>query len=143
MALPLAQELKPHLVIYDCMDELSAFMSAPRQLLQTNAFDRDFFGARNADFHRDLTQPCSATDAEMPGLADQQRPSITRVHFGQNAMKRQASIVGRRLVPQDALAMMLPLGMNKNGIRPAWSKKVRRGDWMADGNKCRCYARLM
>ena len=34
MALPLAQELKPRLVIYDCMDELSAFLNAPRQLLQ-------------------------------------------------------------------------------------------------------------
>mgnify|MGYP000356644648 FL=1 len=34
MALPLAQELKPRLVIYDCMDELSGFLNAPRQLLQ-------------------------------------------------------------------------------------------------------------
>lgn len=34
MALPLMQELKPRKVIYDCMDELSAFRNAPRQLLQ-------------------------------------------------------------------------------------------------------------
>ncbi|MHB8914620.1 MAG: FAD-dependent oxidoreductase [Thiobacillus sp.] len=34
MALPLAQELKARVVIYDCMDELSAFLNAPRQLLQ-------------------------------------------------------------------------------------------------------------
>ena len=34
MALPLAAELQPRAVIYDCMDELSAFMNAPRQLIQ-------------------------------------------------------------------------------------------------------------
>jgi UDP-galactopyranose mutase len=34
MALPLAQRLTPRAVIYDCMDELSAFLHAPRQLQQ-------------------------------------------------------------------------------------------------------------
>jgi protoporphyrinogen oxidase/glycosyltransferase involved in cell wall biosynthesis len=34
MALPLIDELRPRAVIYDCMDELSAFMNAPRQLVQ-------------------------------------------------------------------------------------------------------------
>lgn len=34
MALPLMQELAPAVVVYDCMDELSAFRNAPRQLLQ-------------------------------------------------------------------------------------------------------------
>lgn len=34
MALPLLQELKPRLVIYDCMDELASFKNAPKQLLQ-------------------------------------------------------------------------------------------------------------
>lgn len=34
MALPLLQELNPALVVYDCMDELSAFKNAPRQMLQ-------------------------------------------------------------------------------------------------------------
>jgi UDP-galactopyranose mutase len=34
MALPLMQQLQPRFVIYDCMDELSAFRNAPRQLLQ-------------------------------------------------------------------------------------------------------------
>jgi UDP-galactopyranose mutase len=34
MALPLASGLKPRAIIYDCMDELSAFMQAPRQLIQ-------------------------------------------------------------------------------------------------------------
>ncbi|KRB92384.1 FAD-dependent oxidoreductase [Duganella sp. Root198D2] len=34
MALPLLQGLHPSLVIYDCMDELSAFKNPPKQLLQ-------------------------------------------------------------------------------------------------------------
>jgi protoporphyrinogen oxidase/glycosyltransferase involved in cell wall biosynthesis len=34
MALPLMQDLSPRVVVYDCMDELSAFRNAPRQLLQ-------------------------------------------------------------------------------------------------------------
>ncbi len=34
MALPLARKLSPRVIVYDCMDELSAFLNAPRQLLQ-------------------------------------------------------------------------------------------------------------
>src|SRR5262249_11484315 len=34
MALPLADSLRPAAIIYDCMDELSAFLGAPPQLLQ-------------------------------------------------------------------------------------------------------------
>ncbi len=34
MALPLADGLKPQAVVYDCMDELSAFLNAPPQLLE-------------------------------------------------------------------------------------------------------------
>jgi glycosyltransferase involved in cell wall biosynthesis len=34
MALPLATELAPRGVVYDCMDELTAFRHAPRQLVQ-------------------------------------------------------------------------------------------------------------
>ncbi|MDQ2821340.1 MAG: glycosyltransferase [Pseudomonadota bacterium] len=34
MALPLLQGLDPSLVVYDCMDELSAFKNPPKQLLQ-------------------------------------------------------------------------------------------------------------
>jgi UDP-galactopyranose mutase len=34
MALPLISEMQPRLVVYDCMDELSAFKDAPRQLRQ-------------------------------------------------------------------------------------------------------------
>ncbi len=34
MALPLARELNPRIVVYDAMDELSAFLNAPPELLQ-------------------------------------------------------------------------------------------------------------
>lgn len=34
MALPLIQDSNPAAIVYDCMDELSAFLNAPRQLLQ-------------------------------------------------------------------------------------------------------------
>ncbi len=34
MALPLAEGLSPRAVVYDCMDELSAFLNAPPQLLE-------------------------------------------------------------------------------------------------------------
>jgi UDP-galactopyranose mutase len=37
MALPLAQGLQPKAVVYDCMDELSAFLNAPPQLLEREA----------------------------------------------------------------------------------------------------------
>jgi UDP-galactopyranose mutase len=34
MALPLLQRVDPSVVVYDCMDELSAFLNAPRELIQ-------------------------------------------------------------------------------------------------------------
>ncbi|MBJ6752307.1 glycosyltransferase [Geomonas anaerohicana] len=34
MALPLAATLKPRLVVYDCMDELSGFLDAPKELAE-------------------------------------------------------------------------------------------------------------
>jgi UDP-galactopyranose mutase len=34
MALPLLQDLRPRAIVYDCMDELSAFKNAPQQLMQ-------------------------------------------------------------------------------------------------------------
>ncbi|HEY0065290.1 MAG TPA: glycosyltransferase [Telluria sp.] len=65
MALPLLQLFQPSLVVYDCMDELSAFKNAPKQLLQResallNMADIVFTGgpslyqakrARNANVH--------------------------------------------------------------------------------------------
>lgn len=74
MALPFASGLNPSGVIYDCMDELSAFKHAPRQLLQReNALfkiaDLVFTGGRsiyNAKKNRHPDVHCfpSSVDAE-------------------------------------------------------------------------------
>jgi UDP-galactopyranose mutase len=37
MALPLLEGLKPQAIVYDCMDELSAFLNAPPELLEREA----------------------------------------------------------------------------------------------------------
>jgi UDP-galactopyranose mutase len=37
MALPLAEEVRPQALVYDCMDDLSAFLSAPPQLAEREA----------------------------------------------------------------------------------------------------------
>src|SRR5579872_1581317 len=37
MALPLVEDLKPKAIVYDCMDELSAFLNAPPKLLEREA----------------------------------------------------------------------------------------------------------
>ena len=52
MAMPLAAELTPEGIVYDCMDELAAFKNAPRQLLQREnalfkAADLVFTGGRS------------------------------------------------------------------------------------------------
>ncbi|HSV35532.1 MAG TPA: glycosyltransferase [Ramlibacter sp.] len=74
MALPLATELSPRGVVYDCMDELAAFKNAPRQLVQReNALfkmaDLVFTGGRsiyNAKKGRHADVHCfpSSVDAE-------------------------------------------------------------------------------
>jgi glycosyltransferase involved in cell wall biosynthesis len=47
MALPLLKLIEPSLVVYDCMDELSAFKNAPAQLLQR---ERDLLDAADIVF---------------------------------------------------------------------------------------------
>ena len=47
MALPLAAELAPRAIIYDCMDELSAFKNAPQQLLDR---ERELLAVADAVF---------------------------------------------------------------------------------------------
>lgn len=74
MALPLATELAPRGVVYDCMDELTLFKHAPRQLVQReNALfkmaDLVFTGGRslyNAKRHRHPDVHCfpSSVDAQ-------------------------------------------------------------------------------
>ena len=84
MALPLATELTPRGVVYDCMDELTAFRNAPRQLVQReNALfkmaDLVFTGGRslyNAKKGRHPDVHCfpSSVDAKHFSKATQDHP---------------------------------------------------------------------
>ncbi|NPC54799.1 glycosyltransferase family 1 protein [Caenimonas soli] len=84
MALPLATGLTPRGVVYDCMDELSAFKNAPRQLVQReNALfklaDLVFTGGRsiyNAKRSRHPDVHCfpSSVDAKHFAKATQDHP---------------------------------------------------------------------
>jgi glycosyltransferase involved in cell wall biosynthesis len=83
MALPLATELAPRGVVYDCMDELTLFKHAPRQLVQReNALfkmaDLVFTGGRslyNAKRNRHPDVHCfpSSVDARHFSKADEHR----------------------------------------------------------------------
>ncbi|MGJ7543339.1 FAD-dependent oxidoreductase [Variovorax sp. LT1R16] len=97
MAMPLAAGLSPVGVVYDCMDELSAFRHAPRQLLQRESAlfhmaDLVFTGGqslyeskreRHADTHcfpssvdaAHFSQP-SMADSDHPAQADIGRPRL-------------------------------------------------------------------
>jgi UDP-galactopyranose mutase len=84
MAVPLGAELTPRGVVYDCMDELSAFKNAPRQLIQReNALfkmaDLVFTGGRsiyNAKRNRHPDVHCfpSSVDAAHFRKATQDHP---------------------------------------------------------------------
>ena len=94
MALPLATELAPRGVVYDCMDELTLFKHAPRQLVQReNALfkmaDLVFTGGRslyNAKRTRHPDVHCfpSSVDAKHFAQADEHRllAGIARPRLG-------------------------------------------------------------
>ena len=73
MALPLLQGLQPTRIVYDCMDELSAFRNAPRQLLQRenallNIADLVFTGGPSlyeAKRHRHHNAHCFASSVDV------------------------------------------------------------------------------
>ncbi|HEY8357855.1 MAG TPA: glycosyltransferase [Ramlibacter sp.] len=89
MALPLAEQLEPGGVIYDCMDELSAFKNAPQQLLDQETellriSDVVFTGGRslyNAKQHRHHNIHCfpSSVDAQHFRRAAQDHPKQAHV----------------------------------------------------------------
>lgn len=73
MALPLLKQCDPDLVVYDCMDELSAFANAPKQLLQResallNIADLVFTGGPSlyqAKRHRTSSAHCFASSVDV------------------------------------------------------------------------------
>jgi glycosyltransferase involved in cell wall biosynthesis len=103
MALPLLAHLKPAAVVYDCMDELSAFAGAPRQMRQREsalikAADVVFTGGPSLyeakrDSHPNVHCLPSAVDARHYAPASQ--PVSTEVAQAVHAL--QAGIPGPRL----------------------------------------------
>jgi len=86
MALPLVPALEPQALIYDCMDELSAFFNAPRQLLQrgrcpVQVADLVFTGgaslyqAKKGSHHNVHCFPAASKDAFRNGSRPKHRPS--------------------------------------------------------------------
>lgn len=84
MALPLLQSIQPRSIIYDCMDELSAFLNAPRQLLQREtallkAADLVFTGGPslyNAKKDRNSNVHCFSSSVDAAHFAQARRPEI-------------------------------------------------------------------
>ena len=84
MALPLLQSIQPRSIIYDCMDELSASLNAPRQLLQREtallkAADLVFTGGPslyNAKKDRNPNVHCFSSSVDAAHFAQACRPEI-------------------------------------------------------------------
>jgi len=74
MALPLLTKLAPRVVVYDCMDELTAFKAAPRQLVQRE----------NA-----LLRVANVVFAGGPSLYETRRSRHLHVHHFPNSVDRE------------------------------------------------------
>lgn len=90
MALPLAEHLSPDGIIYDCMDELSAFKNAPQQLLDQEAellriSDVVFTGGRslyNAKRHRHANIHCFPSSVDAMHFRRAQHDHPKQAHLG-------------------------------------------------------------
>ncbi len=91
MMLPLADHLKPKAVIYDCMDELSAFKFAPPELVQ---LERELLGEADVVF----TGGHSLYEAKRSahGNVHAMPSSVDGSHFGQarNAQLEPSELIG-------------------------------------------------
>ncbi len=74
MALPLLTKLSPRIVVYDCMDQLTAFKGAPRQLVQRE----------NA-----LMRVANVVFAGGPSLYEARRPRHQNVHLFPSSVDRE------------------------------------------------------
>lgn len=90
MALPLAESVAPRAIVYDCMDELSAFLNAPRQLLQREsallkAADVVFTGGpslyRSKKLRHDKVY-CFPSSVEQAHFAQARDPAIEHTEQG-------------------------------------------------------------
>jgi len=97
MALPLATRLTPRAVIYDCMDELSAFKGAPKELLE-----REAELLKQADVVYTGGQALFEAKKHLHSNIHAFPSSVDRAHFARARQPRpdpqdQASIPGPRL----------------------------------------------
>jgi UDP-galactopyranose mutase len=84
MALPLARKLGGSVLVYDCMDELSAFLNAPRQLIQREnallrAADLVFTGGPSlyqAKQHRHPSVHCFPSSVDAAHFAAARAPEL-------------------------------------------------------------------
>ena len=104
MALPLLDGLAPRAIVYDCMDELSAFKDAPRQMRQRETALLKIAPISSSPAGRASTKPsatatrtCSACRApSMPRTTRRGAPSPTAAAM-QRAAELQGGIASPRL----------------------------------------------
>ena len=102
MALPLLGDLTPRAVVYDCMDELSAFKNAPRQMRQ-----RESALLKTADLVLtggprlyEAKRNANANVLCLPSAVDANHYANTRATADDPAMERAAALQGQIAVPR-------------------------------------------
>lgn len=96
MALPLLQELRPRAVIYDCMDELSAFKGAPRQMKQreTALMKRAELVLTGGPGLYESKRPMHDNVLCLPSAVDARHYDATRARADEGAMARAQALQG-------------------------------------------------
>jgi glycosyltransferase involved in cell wall biosynthesis len=102
MALPLLQELRPRAVIYDCMDELSAFKGAPRQMKQreTALLKRAQLVLTGGPALYQLKRSLHDNVLCVPSAVDSSHYDPTRARGDENAMGRAEALQGSIAAPR-------------------------------------------
>ena len=97
MALPLARELSPRAVVYDCMDQLSAFKNAPARLteLERELFERADVAFTGGHSLYEAKRRCHHNIHAFPS-------SVDTAHFG-TARLKQADPEDQRTIPRPRL----------------------------------------
>ena len=102
MALPLLQGLSPRAVVYDCMDELSAFKGAPRQMKQreTALMKRAQLVLTGGPGLYELKRSLHENVLCLPSAVDARHYDATRARADGAAMARADALQGRIPTPR-------------------------------------------
>ena len=102
MALPLLQELAPRAVVYDCMDELSAFKGAPRQMRQreTALLKRAQVVLTGGPALYELKRSLHPNVLCLPSAVDARHYDADRACADRNAMARAGALQGGIATPR-------------------------------------------